>query len=153
MFSRVVFSALLLSGRLLLWETLLGPSLVTVVSVLLLLDTDVTAVGCVAWYYDVPVVIVVSVLLLFDTDVTAVGCAAWYYDVPVVIVVSVLLLFDTDVTAMGCAAWYYDVPVVTVVFIILLSSKSLLLEAVLSLEVFQQQIVVSRLLLSGRLLP
>ena len=125
MFSRVVFSALLLSGRLLLWETLLGPSLVTVVSVLLLLDTDVTAVGCVAWYYDVPVVIVVSVLLLFDTDVTAVGCAAWYY----------------------------DVPVVTVVFIILLSSKSLLLEAVLSLEVFQQQIVVSRLLLSGRLLP
>ena len=125
MFSRVVFSALLLSGRLLLWETLLGPSLV----------------------------IVVSVLLLFDTDVTAVGCAAWYYDVPVVIVVSVLLLFDTDVTAVGCAAWYYDVPVVTVVFIILLSSKSLLLEAVLSLEVFQQQIVVSRLLLSGRLLP
>ena len=97
MLSRVVFSALLLSGRSLLWETLLGPSLV--------------------------------------------------------IMVSVLLLSDTYVTAVGCAAWYNHVPVVIVVFIILFSSKSLLLEAVLSLEVFQQQIVVSRLLFSGRLLP
>lgn len=97
MLCRVVFSALLLSGRSLLWETLLGPSLV--------------------------------------------------------IMVSVLLLSDTYVTAVGCAAWYNHVPVVIVVFIILFSSKSLLLEAVLSLEVFQQQIVVSRLLFSGRLLP